>query len=126
MGRKKTFTINQIDKYFEEYKKDCETNEKPSTIQGFESYICAKRLRKKFTEYENDPKYSATIKKIKKYFESDLVNNALKGKYNASVSIFLMKNNYGYKDSQEIKHSGLKPLEITVDSEDKKKKIDEL
>lgn len=30
-----------------------------------------------------------------------------------------------YGNKQEIKHSGLKPLEITVDSEDKKKKIEE-
>lgn len=30
-----------------------------------------------------------------------------------------------FGNKQEIKHSGIKPLEITVDSEDKKKKIDE-
>jgi hypothetical protein len=30
-----------------------------------------------------------------------------------------------FGNKQEIKHSGLKPLEITVDSEDKKKKIEE-
>jgi hypothetical protein len=121
----------KVDEYFihcdNELKKDNEGKTyyfKPYTITGLCVYlnICRDTL----SEYAKDERFSDTIKKAKDKVENYIEENSLIGKLNPTVSIFNLKNNFGWKDSQEIKHSGLKPLEITVDSEDKKKKIDEL
>lgn len=60
-------------------------------------------------EYEKSPKYeefSDTVKKAKLRIEANLVKRALKDENNASVSIFLLKNNYNYEDRQgfDLKH----------------------
>lgn len=57
-------------------------------------------------QYEKDERFSSTIKEAKTVIESDLAQRALEGKNNATMSIFLLKNNFGYKDKHETEHSG--------------------
>ena len=45
---------------------------------------------------------SDTRKKIKEIFEHRIVSGAMKNKYNPTFSIFNLKNNYGWKDKQEV------------------------
>jgi len=61
--------------------------------------------------------------KIDSILESRVVNLAMSGKANATFSIFMMKNNHGWRDKQEHEHSG--GFEIKT-SEKSKKKIDEI
>lgn len=49
---------------------------------------------------END-EISETIKKIDGIFETRVVVGGLKGKLNPTMSIFNLKNNYGWKDKNE-------------------------
>ena len=49
--------------------------------------------------------------------ENQMVNRALTGVYNPTVSIFLMKNNFGYVDKQE--------QEIKVSEKSKAEKLSE-
>lgn len=47
------------------------------------------------------PKFSDTIKTAKKIQESKIVDFAMKGMTNTTMSIFVLKNNYGWVDKQE-------------------------
>lgn len=61
--------------------------------------------RQRFSEWEktfkNIKEISDTIKKIRELFENKVNVGALKGKLNATMAIFNLKNNYGWKDKSE-------------------------
>ena len=46
------------------------------------------------------------IKKVEGILEKTIVTDAIKGETNATMSIFLLKNKYGYKDKQEVENTG--------------------
>ena len=46
---------------------------------------------------------------------SFIVNNSLKGSYNGSFAQFLLKNNYGYRDKQEVEQTNEIKVSITDD-----------
>lgn len=83
----------KIDEYF------TEANE-PYTVTGLGLHLdlTTEGLR----EYEAREEYSATIKKAKMQIEDNLNKLALTGKLNPTVTIFNLKNNFGWKDKQEI------------------------
>ena len=67
-------------------------------------------------KFKDDAHFSDTIKKIESELENRLFKLGLKGKANATLVIFGLKNNYGWSDKQEIEHSGLpEKIEISVD-----------
>ena len=51
------------------------------------------------------PEFSASLKYVKRLNEAMLMDNALKGLYNPTFSIFTAKNKYGWRDEQHIKGS---------------------
>ena len=53
--------------------------------------------------YGKKEKFSTLIKNAKDRVQKQMEENALMGKYNATFTIFSLKNNYGWKDQQEIK-----------------------
>lgn len=59
----------------------------------------------RFSEWEqkfvDDEQISESIKKIKETLETRLNNGGLKGKLNPTMTIFNLKNNYGWKDKTE-------------------------
>lgn len=55
--------------------------------------------REKFKE---DEIFSDTIKKIENELENRILKLGLKGKANATLVIFSLKNNYNWKDKQEV------------------------
>lgn len=61
--------------------------------------------QQRFSEWANDypdhPEISETIKKIKQIFENTINHGALSGKLNATMTIFNLKNNYGWKDQTQ-------------------------
>jgi hypothetical protein len=61
--------------------------------------------RATLVRYGHKDEFYNTIKKAKQKIENQMVNRALTGVYNPTVSIFLMKNNFGYVDKteQEVK-----------------------
>lgn len=85
-----------IDKYFEE----CDENKKPYTVSGLAYALDTNRQT--LLNYEEKEEFFDTIKKAKAKIE--VYNEEML--YNKEVPttgiIFNLKNNYGWKDKQEI------------------------
>ena len=88
-----------IDAYFDK----CDKTGKPYTITGLA--VALDTSRETLLDYGNKEEFSDTIKrakvKIHKYAEEYLCS----GK-SATGAIFNLKNNWGWKDKQEVEHSG--------------------
>jgi len=66
----------------------------------------AQRFSEWITRYPDNDEIKESHKRLKEIFENRLVENALRNKTNATMSIFNLKNNFGWKDKQEIEHGG--------------------
>jgi len=86
---------DRIDNYF----KDCDEKEKPYTITGLG--LALDMSRQDLINYSNKEEFFDTIKKAKarveNYLEERLINDS-----SATGIIFNLKNNYGWKDKQEV------------------------
>lgn len=60
------------------------------------------RTLRNYGHSEGYEEFFPSIKKIMMEVQADFVNKSLIGDYNPSVAIFLMKNNFGYTDRQEV------------------------
>jgi hypothetical protein len=89
----------KIDKYF----KDCDAKEKPYTITGLA--VALDTSRETLCNYEKKEKYFDTIKRAKARCEQWVEENMLMNKSNATASIFSLKNNYGWRDKNEVDHT---------------------
>lgn len=103
-GRPKAYTEvevmqQKIDKYF----KECYKNKEPYTVTGL--CLALDITRETLSEYSKKDEFSDTIKKAKlkveNYLEKSLITTGP-----ATGIIFNLKNNFGWKDKQEIEHSG--------------------
>lgn len=56
-------------------------------------------------KFSDDEVVFRTIKKIDTIFEERLFAKALKNEANATIAIFGLKNNHGWKDKQEVDHT---------------------
>lgn len=103
-GRPKAYTEvevmqQKIDKYFN----DCDRKNEPYTVTGL--CLALDICRDTLSEYMKKDEFSDTIKKAKlkveNYLEKRLIND------NSTTGIiFNLKNNFGWKDKQEVEHSG--------------------
>lgn len=89
----------KIDKYF----MDCDRKNEPYTVTGL--CLALDICRDTLSEYMKKDEFSDTIKKAKlkveNYLEKRLIND------NSTTGIiFNLKNNFGWKDKQEVEHSG--------------------
>ena len=84
----------KIDAYFED-----ETN-RPFTISGLAYFLGCDRST--IVNYSHNEKFFDTIKKARTKIESEVEKCALMGIYNPTFAIFNLKNNFGWKDKQEI------------------------
>ena len=87
-----------IDKYFEE----CDEKEKPYTMSGLANAL--DMSRQSLINYSKDDEFFDTIKKARCEVEQQLEENALMGKANSTFTIFNLKNNYGWRDTVEVKN----------------------
>ena len=85
-----------IDKYFEE----CDIKNKPYTITGLANALDTDRAT--LVRYEHKDEFCNTIKKAKRKVEEQFEERSLQGKYNPTIAIFLMKNNFGYQDKVDL------------------------
>lgn len=102
MGTHKKYDNNEllsakIDDYFA-------TSKQILSITGLCNYlgICRDTL----CEYEKLEIFSDTVKIAKQKIEQFVEEQALLGKLNPAVSIFNLKNNFGWKDTQHIEQQG--------------------
>ena len=85
-----------IDKYFEE----CDETGEPYTITGLACALDTDRAA--LVRYEHKDELYNTIKKAKRKVERQFEKRSLKGEYNPTIAIFLMKNNFGYQDKVDL------------------------
>ncbi len=79
----------------------------PYTIEGLCSALGIERQT--LLNYEKEKGYEDffdTVKSAKQKVQQNTVERALEGDNNSAVSIFVMKNNFGYSDKQEFEHTG--------------------
>ena len=104
---------NKINKYFQmcdESKETIKTEKtikiiyKPYTVSGLCLYLDI--TRETLCQYEKMDIFSDTVKKAKTKIENWIEEHSLSGDLHPVVSIFNLKNNFGWKDKQEIEHSG--------------------
>ena len=101
-----------IDKYFAE----CDEKQKPYTVSGL-AYALG-TTRRTLLDYEEKDEYTHTIKsakaKIERFNEEALYNKDI----STTGVIFNLKNNYGWKDKQEIEAEINSDINICIELTD--------
>ena len=101
----------KIDAYFEE----CDNTGRPYTMSGLAYSLETDRAL--LCRYENRDEFYNTIKNAKRKIETQFEERAINGQYNPTITIFLMKNNFGYVDRTE--------QEVVVQEKSKAEKLSE-
>lgn len=101
-------TKEELQKKIEEYFSQCDRDHDPYTVTGLAMALDVDR--KTLLNYSDKEEFFHTIKraklKVENYLEKRLINDN-----STSGIIFNLKNNYDWKDKQEIEHSGKLKLE---------------
>ncbi len=97
---KKFNDVETFSKEVNDYFDSCDEKGRPYTITGLCIYLDF--TRQSLCNYEKDELYFDTIKKAKQRVENYVEEYSLMGKLNPAVSIFNLKNNFGWKDKHEI------------------------
>lgn len=95
---------NKIDKYF----KQCDNEHEPYTVTGLAMALDIDR--RTLLNYSDKEEFFPTIKKAKLKVENYLEKRLIKDSSTTGI-IFNLKNNYDWRDKQEIEHSGKLKLE---------------
>lgn len=103
-------SVEEMQKAIDEYFNYCDENKKPYTVSGLAYALDTSR--KVLLEYQEKDEFSNTIKKAKARIER-FNEELLYSKDVPTVGvIFNLKNNYDWKDKQEIEADvGIKKLE---------------
>ena len=113
VGRPRAFkSVEEVEEKINAYFNYCEEKEKPYTMSGLAYYLGISRQT--LVNYSNQYQFFDTIKKARDRVQMQLEENALSNKANPTFTIFNLKNNFDWKDSNEVKTN----VEIT--------KVDEL
>lgn len=99
----------KIDRYFME----CDRDKKPYTVTGLA--MAMDMTRQELINYGNREEFIDTVKKAKLKVERWLEENLITGQGNATGIIFNLKNNYGYKDRQEIDANIDTTIKVTLE-----------
>jgi hypothetical protein len=78
--------------------------EKPYTVTGLCVYLGT--TRETLREYMDREEFVDAIKRAKARIENYVEEGSLTGRLNVIASIFNLKNNFGWKDKQEVEVSG--------------------
>lgn len=95
--------INRITEYLE----ICIKNNMKPTVEGLATAFGVDRrtLYKWVHNIDSDSlpvNFRVTLKKVYQVLNSNFTDLSINGKINPVISIFLMKNNFGYKDQTEV------------------------
>ena len=62
------------------------------------------------------PEFSGAYKKAKMFQEKIIVTNGIKGRYDKTFAIFMLKCNHDWKEKTEVEHSG--NIQINIDEDE--------
>ena len=103
MARPKLYeTKEEVQEIIDAYFSLCDQLEKPYTMSGLANAL--NMSRQSLINYSKEDEFFDTIKKARAEVEQQLEENALMGKANSTFTIFNLKNNYGWRDSVEVKN----------------------
>ncbi|EAI7579050.1 hypothetical protein HJA39_000625 [Campylobacter coli] len=106
--------VSKIENYFSEKTVLKETKESvifaPKTKVGLAVHLGISMQT--LNEWEKDKDFGEIVANAKQRCEMDIVNHSLIGTYTSSVSMFLLKNQHGYVDKQEILSDNVQKIEI--------------
>ncbi|EIT5421615.1 hypothetical protein L2J61_000717 [Campylobacter coli] len=107
--------VSKIENYFSEKTVLKETKESvifaPKTKVGLAVHLGISMQT--LNEWEKDKDFGEIVSQAKQKCEMDILNHSLIGTYTPSVSMFLLKNQHGYVDKQEILSDNVQKIEIT-------------
>jgi hypothetical protein len=116
-------TVKELQKKIDVYFKKCIEDEDPYTITGLALALDCDRQT--LLNYEKKEEFFGTIKKAKLKVENYLETKALKGDIVPVMTIFNLKNNFGWKDKTE--HDIKATVEtVELDKEEYKKVLKEM
>ena len=95
-------TQEQLQKGIDRYFKECDEKQKPYTMSGLAYSLGVERQT--LVNYGKRDLFFTQIKEAKQKVQAQLEENALSGKANAVFTIFNLKNNYGWRDTFEVKN----------------------
>lgn len=107
LGRSKIFeSPEELQKVIDKYYQERDSKRLPYTVESLS--VALEIDRKTLLNYEKQEGYEEffpTVKKAKDKIQSSFVDFALnpENKVAAALPIFLMKNNFGYEDKQEVR-----------------------
>ncbi|EKC3816245.1 hypothetical protein OPY66_001185 [Campylobacter coli] len=106
--------VSKIESYFNERVVLKETKESiifaPKTKVGLAVHLGISMQT--LNEWEKDKDFGKIVANAKQRCEMDILNHSLIGTYTPSVSMFLLKNQHGYVDKQEILSDNVQKIEI--------------
>ncbi|ECQ0491326.1 hypothetical protein FZT43_08580 [Campylobacter jejuni] len=106
--------VSKIESYFNERVVLKETKESiifaPKTKVGLAVYLGISMQT--LNEWEKDKDFGEIVSQAKQKCEMDILNHSLIGTYTPSVSMFLLKNQHGYVDKQEVVSDNVQKIEI--------------
>lgn len=103
--------VEDMERAIEEYFMRCDTDGLPYTVSGLA--LALGMTRETLLRYEEKDSFSDTIKKAKQKIE-EYVETRLFVSGIATGVIFNLKNNFGWKDKQEIEQNGEMNNTVTV------------
>lgn len=101
-------TVEELNEAISKYFAECDMFEEPYTITGLALALDVDR--KTLNNYAERDEFFPTIKKAKLRVENYLEKRLIKDTSTTGI-IFNLKNNFDWKDKQEIEHSGSLKLE---------------
>lgn len=103
-GRPKKYAkVEKMKQKIDEYFKQCDNEHEPYTVTGL--CLALDICRDTLSEYAKNKEFSDTIKKAKLKVENYLEKHLITDSSTTGI-IFNLKNNFGWKDKQELEHSG--------------------
>lgn len=105
-------TPKSLQKAVNAYFQNCDATDTPYTITGLTLHL-GMSSRRVLLDYQNRNDYGKIITEAKLHVENYL-EKALQTQKNVAGTIFNLKNNFGWKDSQEIQHGGQVGLTVKI------------
>lgn len=117
IGRPKKFkTVEEMQKAIDEYFKYCDMNEKPYTVSGLAYAL--NTTRRTLLDYEEKDEFFHTIKSAKARIERFNEEMLYRKDVPTVGVIFNLKNNYDWKDKQEIEADVNSDVSINIELSD--------
>ncbi len=112
MSRSLKITLSNFENKINKYFNDCDKNKKPYTLSGLALFLDIDR--KTLLNYSKKDKFFPTIKKAKLRCEVYAEEKLFTSKNVAGV-IFNLKNNYGWKNKDEVLTEFKESKTLTLD-----------